>query len=302
MKKEKPIKTSPKYRLLTSLTRTENELLLSIFDKKVKSKQKHYTLKGTRRLRAYYEEQKNSSLLGSRMKLEFLLIYLKENPNQCVYGYFYRMTQSKVSEWISFLLPVLNSSLDDLGFTAKYGNAYQHDDVEAEYLMGDVIERNVPRRSCDEAQKVEYSGKKGCHTIKHFGLSDTRGYIHFLSPSYEGSVHDKSIWDELDIQTAGQNLLMDLGFLGAEKGRLDVILPFKKPKNGTLNKVQKQLNQALGSLRVKVEHAFAGVKRLKIIRNKIRLKGYDRRDLVMQIAVGLHNLRVTLRDPITFQS
>ena len=126
--------------------------------------------------------------------------------------------------------------------------------------------------------------------------------ILLLSPSYEGSVHDKSIWDELSVETAGQNLLMDLGFLGAEKGRIDVILPFKKPKNGKLSKVQKQLNQALNSLRVKIEHAFAGVKRLKIIRNKIRLKGYNRREMVMKIAVALHNFRTTLRKPLQIQS
>ena len=302
MKQIRPIEAANKYKSLTSLNGTEYELLLSVFDKRVKEKQKHYTLKGQRRVRIVSQEQRNSSLYGSRQKLEFVLIYLKENPNQCVYGYFYGMSQGKVSEWLSFLLPVLEDSLYKLGFTAKYGLDYQHKSVEDEYLMGDVVERSVPRRSCHEAQKVEYSGKKGYHTIKHFGLCDTTNYIHFLSPSYEGSVHDKTIWDELDLETAGQNLLMDLGFLGAEKGRLDVILPFKKPKNGTLNTVQKQINQALNSLRVKIEHAFAGVKRLKIIRNKIRLKGYERREMVMKIAVGLHNLRTTLRNPLAFQS
>ena len=298
MKKIPLIEAEHKYTSLTSLTATEYELLLSVFDKKVKQKQKHFTLKGKRRVRAYYGEQKNSSFPGSRIKLDFLLIYLKENPNQYFLGHFYGITQSKVSEWLSFLLPVLEESLGDMGYTAKYGLDYRHKNIEDEFLIGDVVERNVPRRSCSEAQKVEYSGKKKTHTIKHFGLSDEDGYIHFISPSYEGSVHDKTIWDELYVETAGQNLLMDLGFLGAEEGRMDVILPFKKPKGVKLSVVQKQLNKALSSLRVKIEHAFGSVKRLKIIRNKIRLKGHNRREIVMKIAVALHNFRTTLRKPL----
>ena len=302
MKNIKPIKDEHKYSSLTSLNRTEYELLLSIFDNKVKEKLKHYTLKGRRRSYVSHKECKNCSLKGSRVKLEFMLIYLKENPNQCVYGYFYNMSQSKVSEWLSYLLPVLEFSLIELGYTAKYGLEYTHEDTESEYLIGDVVERNVPRRSCHAAQKEEYSGKKKRHTHKNFGLTDEQGYVHLISPSYTGSVHDKTIWDDLKIETAGQNLFLDLGFLGAEKNRIDVILPFKKPPKKELSIVKKQLNKALSSLRVKVEHAFAGIKRLKIIRNKIRLKGYDRRERVMRIAVALHNLRTRLRKSILSNS
>lgn len=57
--------------------------------------------------------------------------------------------------------------------------------------------------------------------------------------------------------------------------------------------VQKQLNQALGSLRIVVKHAFfLGGGRLKIIKQKIYLKSVKTRERVMRIAVDLHNLRM----------
>jgi len=83
--------------------------------------------------------------------------------------------------------------------------------------------------------------------------------------------------------------------VGIEKDCPNVILPWKKPRNGELTDLQKQINHGIGGARVKIEHAFGGVKRLKIIRNKIRLKTYLVKDLVFKIAVGLHNLRVKSR-------
>lgn len=86
-----------------------------------------------------------------------------------------------------------------------------------------------------------------------------------------------------------------MGFLGVEKEYPNVILPYKKPKNGLITPLQKDINKAIGAVRVKIEHAFSGVKRLKIIRNKIRLRTYDTRKQVFKIAVALHNFRVQSR-------
>ena len=114
-----------------------------------------------------------------------------------------------------------------------------------------------------------------------------------------GSIHDKVIWDQIEIKLKDHNLLADLGFVGIEKDCPNAILPFKKPRNEELTELQKQINKAIGSARIRVEHAFSGVKRLKIIRNKIRLKTYQVRDQVFKIAVGLHNLRTAQKTPIT---
>jgi hypothetical protein len=47
-----------------------------------------------------------------------------------------------------------------------------------------------------------------------------------------------------------------------------------------------------------VEHAIAGVKRCRIVKDVLRLTKEGVSDLVMEIACGLHNLRVSCRHPL----
>ena len=287
-----------KLRSLTSLNQIEYDELLSVFAPLVEKKLCYFTLKGAPRKKPSFVEQKNSSLYGSSYKLEFMLMYMKENPNQSYQGYAFGMCQSKVSEWVRFLSPVLEESLKKLGFMPQTGTSYTCHAEDADYLLMDVTERQLPRRTDMEAQKEEYSGKKKCHTMKNLAITDPEGYILFLSDSYEGTLHDKALWDALVVKPFEQNLLVDLGFMGIDKKYPNAILPFKKTRNAKLSEAQKQINRVISRLRIRIEHAFAGVKCLKIIRNKIRLKSYDSRDQMMRIATALHNLRITYRKPL----
>ena len=58
------------------------------------------------------------------------------------------------------------------------------------------------------------------------------------------------------------------------------------------------LNSLISSARVVVEHVIAGVKRCRIVKDVLRLTTAGISDLVMEIACGLHNLRVSLRHPL----
>jgi hypothetical protein len=89
--------------------------------------------------------------------------------------------------------------------------------------------------------------------------------------------------------------MVDLGFLGIKAENVRIWMPEKKPKNRELNQEQKEFNRFVSSIRVKVEHAFSGVKRLKIVRDTIRLHGDTPKDEMMEIACGLHNLRTSRR-------
>lgn len=51
-------------------------------------------------------------------------------------------------------------------------------------------------------------------------------------------------------------------------------------------------------MRVVVEHVIAGVKRCRIVKEVLRLTTEGLSDLVMEIACGLHNLRVNCRHPL----
>ncbi len=58
------------------------------------------------------------------------------------------------------------------------------------------------------------------------------------------------------------------------------------------------LNHLFSSARVIVENVLAGVKRCRIVKDVLRLTTEGISDLVMEIACGLHNLRVSCRHPL----
>ena len=90
--------TQCKFRSLTSLSQKEYESLYDTFDLLVSQKLRTFTLKGKRRVFKTSKEPINSSLRGSKVKLDFILMYLKENPNQAYHGQLFHLSQSKVSE------------------------------------------------------------------------------------------------------------------------------------------------------------------------------------------------------------
>lgn len=61
---------------------------------------------------------------------------------------------------------------------------------------------------------------------------------------------------------------------------------------------EKCLNTLCSSVRGVVEHTMSGVKRCRIVQDVLRLTTTGIADLVMEIACGLHNLRVSCRHPL----
>ena len=285
---------SHRCRSLTSLEQAEYEELLNVFSVHCVEMLSLFTLKGKRRKVRKYAQRKDSSLYGSRAKLDFLLMYLKEDCVQLRQGLLFEMSQSKVSEWLKFLLPVLEKSLAQLGQLPQEGSYFDgRHHSETEWFTADVTERPIAGNLDKQAQKEEYSGKKKQHTVKNLILCDKEKRVVFLSDLYEGKTHDKVIWDALDLELQGRNVLVDLGFHGTEKQ--EAVLPFKKPKNQELSKHKRLVNQLLAQLRIGVEHAFSGIKRLKIVHHQIRLKTTKVRQQVFRIAIGLYNFRLEKR-------
>ena len=95
--------------------------------------------------------------------------------------------------------------------------------------------------------------------------------------------------------------MQDTGFQGFELESIRILQPKKKPKGKELSEAEKQANQAISSVRVRVEHVMSGIKRCRIVKDKHRnwLKGF--KDTVMEIACGLHNLRLLFRPWKTMQ-
>ena len=65
-----------------------------------------------------------------------------------------------------------------------------------------------------------------------------------------------------------------------------------------MTEAELRCNRLLSSVRISVEHALSGVKRLRIVKAVLRNSKVGFSDRVMEIACALHNWRTTSRHPL----
>lgn len=123
--------------------------------------------------------------------------------------------------------------------------------------------------------------------------------ILFLSEAYHGSCHDyRMLKNEFD-PSKGKwfddfNLLVDLGFLGIQKDYCQhVKIPIKKPRKKTLTESQKAYNKSVSQIRIKVEHSIGGLKRYRILADRLRMRSMIRYNQIAGICAGLWNFILT---------
>jgi DDE superfamily endonuclease len=118
----------------------------------------------------------------------------------------------------------------------------------------------------------------------------------FLSHTYEGKASDKSIAELVGYTLpAGSCLYQDKGFQGFFLPGITIVQPKKTPRGGELTPPEKAMNRHISSIRIRIEHAIGGVKRYRIVKDKIRLLKDGIRDAVMETCCGLHNFRLEYR-------
>ena len=118
----------------------------------------------------------------------------------------------------------------------------------------------------------------------------------YLSPTYPGSVHDKKICDEESLRFEKKtNVFVDLGFVGLTSEIAHIIVPHKQRKNSKLNEKEKENNKWCGKIRVRVEHAIAGIKIFRKVKDRYRGRMEYREDTIMLVACSLHNLKQKLK-------
>lgn len=116
----------------------------------------------------------------------------------------------------------------------------------------------------------------------------------YLSPTHQGKMHDKKVSDEAEICFPDNiHLFQDTGYQGFKPKNVHIVQPFKKPRNGELSGLHKWFNKYVASVRITNEHAIAGVKRARIVKDKCRHFCLNFRDQIIEICVALHNLRVS---------
>lgn len=136
--------------------------------------------------------------------------------------------------------------------------------------------------------------------------------IFYISPLAVGKIHDYKLFKNdfppsLDWFTP-LVVHIDLGYQGFESdySAKTVLIPFKKNKNEQeLSDLKKAYNRKLAQWRVGIEplrrtDAIGGMKRYRILAERIRLKSIRQMDTILEVCAGFWNLRVRLRETKSF--
>ena len=131
--------------------------------------------------------------------------------------------------------------------------------------------------------------------------------ILYLSRLYHGRIHDYLIFKKEFPQNINwfidKTVRVDLGFLGIEsdyKSRnienlektLTRLIPEKNYKNRPLTDNPKYSNKAKASLRIKIEHSIGGLKRFRILDNRLRQHNFLFYDSILETCSALWNFYI----------
>jgi hypothetical protein len=290
-------KNSCKFLALTCYTVEEFQALLLHFQVQFDQYVETHRLDGKARTKRRYSHYRNSPLPTLADKLMFILIYLKQGTTQEMHATLFGMHQPDANSWIHVLHPLLNRTLAALGeLPARDATALEQKEMAQAVYFHDGTERPIPRPVDPDDQKLYYSGKKKGHTVKNVVVSTTVGRILFLSLTCEGKKHDKKVADEADYHLPkGCIIYQDTGFQGFTLDDVTLRQPKKKPRGKDLTPEDKVNNRLISKVRIRVEHAIGGVKRYRLVKDKIRNWKDGFRDKVMETCCGLHNFRLNFR-------
>lgn len=84
------------------------------------------------------------------------------------------------------------------------------------------------------------------HTVKNNLITDKHQQILYLSPTVEGSLYDKKLADEIELEFPTEGVLMqDLGYIGYAPDRVRIVMPGKRKKMKRSQKMIKALTVLL---------------------------------------------------------
>jgi len=237
-------------------------------------------------------------LASADEKLFFILLYLKCYPTIDVMAFFYQCNRSAACRNVHKLIKVLEKTLGKKQVLPKrkIKSAQEFFEAfpEAKEIFIDGTERPIRRPKDNDAQRQNYSGKKKRHTKKNIVICDRNKRIGFLGKTTQGKEHDFPMLKSEDVLSHIPKDVMahcDLGFqgIGKEFPEVQSVLPQKKPRGRELSADEKEQNKVKSRVRILVENALAGVKRLRIVSDVYRNRVKDFDDLAMLICSGLWN-------------
>lgn len=247
----------------------------------------------------------NSPLPGVADRLYFILYYLKNNPLQETMADHFNMTVADCNRWIHLLYRLLRKAVTEAAVSPASTERdlralYERmDSEELTILLHDGTEREIPRPSDADEQCDKYSGKKKRHTVKNGIITTFLGAILFVSPTVSGRVHDRRIADGYFFPDHSL-VMQDTGYAGY-RGNWKTVMPFKKPRGGSLDQMQKSHNRFISSHRIRVEHCIGSSKILRIAKDECRVRKEGFVDSVFHVSSAIHNLRMGVKLPLKFK-
>ena len=135
--------------------------------------------------------------------------------------------------------------------------------------------------------------------MKALILADAQRKVIYVSRLAPGSTHDFTLLKKHFCPQkqwfSGLTVRLDSGFLGFDKsydcGKL--FLPTKKPRGGQLTKNKKFRNTQQARKRVVVEHSIGGLKRYRILSDRLRMHNLEQFDVALEVCAGLWNFCLT---------
>ena len=131
--------------------------------------------------------------------------------------------------------------------------------------------------------------------MKSVVLSNPQRQVLYVSHCWEGKTHDYSMFKE-EFPPEQEwfkafHVRVDLGFLGMDNDYVcqSLSLPHKKKKKQPLSEEQKQHNRGLASERICVEHAIGGMKRYRILSDRLRVHDIGLYNVILGVCAGLWN-------------
>lgn len=132
-------------------------------------------------------------------------------------------------------------------------------------------------------------------------ISDKNKRIGYMSYYCVGKKHDyRFLKDEFPPDKdwfSTFDIKVDLGYLGIMNDYKckSISIPHKKPKKGALTMDQKKENRRLASERIVVEHSIGGIKRYRILSDRLRLHDLDFYDDILGVCAGLWNFHLSAK-------
>jgi hypothetical protein len=229
-------------------------------------------------------------------KLLFILFYVKNYPTFDVLGTLFDKPRGRSCMDVHYYLKILEKALGHAVVLPERQLRSVEEFLEKFPEVKDVFldgsERRRERPTKPKSERRMYSGKKKAHTRKNIVMTDETKRILMVSPTKSGRRHDKRLADKFSYVSGVPphvSIFADSGFQGIQHQHPNTLVSKRGRKNAPLSDEERENNHVIASLRIVVEHAIGGMKRFRIMVDRLRMKmGFDE-DRVSRLCAGLWN-------------